>query len=124
VSAWADGLRAELHREGILVNRVEPGFVSTPMVSSSTKDAFLEVNPKDAARVIQSGLANDLPLVAFPSSMFALGSVFHGLADGVRDTIARSGFLRVIGYKPSGKGKGKGKGGGGGAGGAREKKAE
>lgn len=108
VTTWATGLRAELYRENILVNRVEPGFVSTPMVAASTKDAFLPVDVKEAARIVKTGLANDLPVIAFPSTMFAIASVFYGIADGVRDTIARTGLVRNIGYKPKRSGKRKG----------------
>lgn len=108
VSTWADGLRAELFREKILINRIEPGFVSTPMVSASTNNAMFPVDVKVAATIIRNGLANDLPVVTFPSSMFLIASTFHGLADGIRDAIASSGFLRIIGYKPAGGRKAKG----------------
>jgi len=74
--------------------------VSTPMVVSQKQvlAPMLSLSAPDAAACIKRGLANDLPLVTAPTTMFGIGTVIHGLTDGTRDLIARIGIVPDIAY--------------------------
>lgn len=64
----------------------------------SVLQPMLTLTPEAAALGIRRGLANDLPVVTTPSSMYFLGSILRGLTDQNRDTIARIGLVKDMAY--------------------------
>lgn len=52
VTIFTQGLRNRLHRKGVRVVTIKPGFVDTPMTASFTKKGFLWARPEQIARGI------------------------------------------------------------------------
>jgi len=98
VKAFGEGLRWQLMREGVSVNVICPGYVSTNLTKSNGfgKGAM---SVDAAARIIVAGLANDEAVISFPSTSFWavwLGSAFEPV---LRDCIARNRvFGGAMGY--------------------------
>lgn len=64
--AYGLAKRERLRAEGIKVNVVCPGFVTTPMAGHYLGWRPLEISPEDAARRIVRGLQLDRAVIAFP----------------------------------------------------------
>ncbi len=63
---WGLALRQGLRRDGVAVNVVCPGFVTTPMSASVRGWKPLEITADDAVGRIEAGLARDRAVIAFP----------------------------------------------------------
>lgn len=72
VLTYGLALRQHLRRDGIRVNTVCPGFVTTPMSKLFRGWKPLEMSAEEAARRIEHGMARDKRVIAFP---FALALV-------------------------------------------------
>jgi short-subunit dehydrogenase len=59
-------MRERLCEDGIKVNVVCPGFVTTPMPHAYLGWKPLEISPEDAARRIIRGLEHNRAVIAFP----------------------------------------------------------
>lgn len=64
--AWGEGLRGWLKPEGISVNVVCPGFVTTRMTSGNRFPMPFLMDAARAAEIIAEGLARDKPRISFP----------------------------------------------------------
>jgi short-subunit dehydrogenase len=64
--AYGLALRERLHHEGVKVNVVCPGFVTTPMAARYLGWKPLELSPEDAASRIVRGLGRNQAVIAFP----------------------------------------------------------
>jgi short-subunit dehydrogenase len=59
-------LRQKLRADGVAVNVVCPGYVTTPMSQSYEGWKPFEVSPEQAVRAILAGIARDRAVIAFP----------------------------------------------------------
>lgn len=66
LSAWLEGLRADLHGSGVRVCDVRPGFVRTPMTSRNRFPMPFLMEPEAAARRTVDGLERGRPVVEYP----------------------------------------------------------
>jgi short-subunit dehydrogenase len=57
VSSFCEGLRARLHRAGVNVLTIKPGFVDTPMTAGLALPAALVSSPERVARDIDAAIA-------------------------------------------------------------------
>jgi short-subunit dehydrogenase len=64
--AYGLAMRERLRDDGIKVNVVCPGFVTTPMAEHYIGWKPFEISPEDAARRILRGLRRDRAVIAFP----------------------------------------------------------
>jgi short-subunit dehydrogenase len=64
--AYGLAMRERLRDEGVKVNVVCPGFVTTPMAEHYLGWKPFEISPEDAARRIIRGLQRDRAVIAFP----------------------------------------------------------
>jgi short-subunit dehydrogenase len=64
--AYGLAMRERLRADGIKVNVVCPGFVTTPMADHYLGWKPFEMSPEDAARRIVRGLQRDRAIIAFP----------------------------------------------------------
>lgn len=70
--AMAESLRFDLHRAGVLVGVVNPGFVRTPLTDRNEFPMPFLLPAEEAARRIADGLARGRFEVAFPRRFVAL----------------------------------------------------
>jgi NAD(P)-dependent dehydrogenase (short-subunit alcohol dehydrogenase family) len=95
VTAFLEGLRVGLAREGIRVVTVKPGFVRTPMTENNRFPMPFLVEPQHAARTILSGIAKGKKVVRFPWPTAMLTALFNVLPDGLYDfVLQRTVFAR------------------------------
>lgn len=66
VKAYGEALRGWLAREGIEVNVVMPGYVSSPMCHAMPGPKPFEWSPERAARSIKRGLGKNQARISFP----------------------------------------------------------
>lgn len=71
VRALGESWRCDLHRYGIEVNVVCPGFVRTPMTDGNPYPMPWLMSAERAARIIRNGLAQNRPRITFPWRMAA-----------------------------------------------------
>jgi short-subunit dehydrogenase len=64
--AWGEALVSWLHRDGISVSVVCPGFVDTPMKHAYRGARPFEIGAEDAAARIMRGIERRRPMIAFP----------------------------------------------------------
>lgn len=66
VKVWGEGLRGELHRHGIEVSVICPGYVRTRMTEGNTFPMPLLMDAERAVGIIRRGLARNKARIAFP----------------------------------------------------------
>ncbi|MCH8181078.1 MAG: SDR family oxidoreductase [Proteobacteria bacterium] len=66
VSAFASGLRQRLHKVGVAVVTIKPGFVDTPMTAHLPKGGPLWARPEQVARDIVGGMDKGRSVVYTP----------------------------------------------------------
>jgi len=66
VRVYGEGLRARLHREGVGVSVIIPGFVRTPMTDANPYFMPFRISAPRAAAIIKRGLARNKPRIRFP----------------------------------------------------------
>lgn len=71
VRIWGEALRASLHREGIEVSVICPGYIRTPMTDANEFPMPFLMNVERCARIIRSGLARNRGRIAFPLPLAA-----------------------------------------------------
>jgi NADP-dependent 3-hydroxy acid dehydrogenase YdfG len=87
LKALAEGLRAPLAAEGILVSLVMPGFVRTSMNEGRGFPTPLRLEPDRAARLIRRGLDRERFLISFPRPL-VWGSRLLNLWPPLADALA------------------------------------
>lgn len=94
IKAYGEGLRGWLAPEGIRINVIMPGYVSSPMCDAMPGPKPFLWPPEKAARVIRRGLARDQARISFP---FPLNYGTWWLA--VLPSAISQQILRWIGYR-------------------------
>jgi short-subunit dehydrogenase len=82
--AYGLAMRERLRDDGIKVNVVCPGFVTTPMAQHYLGWKPFEISPEDAARRIVRGLENDSAIIAFPWPLVLAARVQQMLPEALR----------------------------------------
>lgn len=72
VRLYGEGLRGEVGRHGVEVSVVCPGYIRTPMTNANEFPMPFLMGVGRAAALIQAGLAQNRPRIAFPLPMYAL----------------------------------------------------
>lgn len=85
----AETLSIELHRHGLRVSIVNPGFVDTQATRANTFAMPFLMSPQDAAQHILRGLGTGAFEIAFPRRFIAMFKVLRLLPAGVRLWIIR-----------------------------------
>jgi short-subunit dehydrogenase len=67
VSAFCEGLRARLHKSGVSLTDIRPGFVATPMTEGLALPAPLVAQPEVVARRIVDGIERRSDIVYAPA---------------------------------------------------------
>jgi short-subunit dehydrogenase len=70
VRTWGEGLRGDLHRHGVGVSVVCPGFVVSRMTARNTFRMPFLMPAERAAAIIKRGLARNRGRIAFPFPMY------------------------------------------------------
>ena len=86
---WGEGLRGALHRTGITVSVICPGFVASPMTSGNPFPMPMLMPAERAARIIRRGLAKDRARIAFPLPMYAAAWLLGALPPALTDSWMR-----------------------------------
>jgi short-subunit dehydrogenase len=86
---WGEGLRGDLHRTGIAVSVICPGFVTSPMTSDNPFPMPMLMTAEQAARIIRRGLAKDRARIAFPLPMYAAAWFLGALPPALTDSWMR-----------------------------------
>ncbi len=66
IRVYAEGLRARVHREGVGVSVIIPGFVKTPMTDANPYYMPFRISAEKAVVIIKRGLAQNKPRIRFP----------------------------------------------------------
>lgn len=72
VKAWGEALRGFLAKDNIKVNVICPGFIKTPLTDVNAFPMPFLMQPEKAARIIESGIRKNKPIIAFPHIMVFL----------------------------------------------------
>lgn len=67
VAAFCEGLRARLHKSGVHVVDIKPGFVATPMTRGLPLPGPLVAQPEAVARRIVAGMNRRVPVLYAPA---------------------------------------------------------
>ncbi|WP_373976110.1 SDR family NAD(P)-dependent oxidoreductase [Chitinibacter sp. SCUT-21] len=94
IKAYGEGLRALLSGEGIRVNVIMPGYVSSPMCDAMHGPKPFVWSPQRAAKYIKRKLARDCARISFP---FPLNYGSWWLA--VLPSAVSQWMLRLTGYR-------------------------
>lgn len=89
VRVWGEGLRGWLAPEGIRVNVICPGFVTTRMTAVNDFPMPFLMDAQRAARIMVAGLARNRGRISFPWPMAALSWLAATLPDTVMEWIGR-----------------------------------
>jgi short-subunit dehydrogenase len=89
VRSYGEALRGSLHKDGIKVSVICPGFVESRITdANSFYMPFLMKAPK-AARIIKKGLAKDQARIAFPFRLYAMTWLMTVLPTMIIDPIIK-----------------------------------
>lgn len=89
LSAFLESLRIDLHRAGIRVTDVQPGFVATAITANARHPTPLIWPADRAARFIARRLERSPPIVAFPWPLALLTAVGRHVPAWLYDRIVR-----------------------------------
>ena len=89
VRVWGEALRGHLHRDGIGVSVICPGYVETPLTAVNDFPMPMLMSAERAAGIIQRGLARNRARIAFPWPMYALVRLIAALPSTVSDRLLR-----------------------------------
>lgn len=89
VRIYGEALRGHLHRQGICVSVICPGFIESPMTAANDFRMPFLMSAEKAARIIRRGLARDRPRIAFPWPMYMLVRLSVVLPVGIIDRATR-----------------------------------
>ena len=96
INVFCEGLRGSLHRSGVRVSVVCPGYIRTPMTDVNAFPMPFLMDVDKAARVIRRGLERDKPRIAFPWPTAAAVWLLQALPPAWTDPL-----LRRLPGKPS-----------------------
>jgi len=87
VKSWGEGLRGWLKPEGISVNVVCPGFVTTRMTAGNRFPMPFLMDAGPAVEIIAEGLARDKPRISFPMPLAFITWLFAALPPAWTDPL-------------------------------------
>ena len=87
---WGEALRGHLHRDGIGVSVICPGYIKTPMTDVNRFRMPMLMEADEAARIIHGGLARNKARIAFPWPMYAMVRLISALPPAVIDPLLRA----------------------------------
>lgn len=90
VRSWGEGLRGSLHRSGIEVSVICPGFVHSRMTARNRFPMPMIMDADRAARIIKRGLARNRGRIAFPLTLYALVRLVSALPTAAVDPLTRT----------------------------------
>ncbi len=90
VRVWGEALRGHLHRDGIGVSVICPGYIKTPMTDVNRFRMPMLMEADEAARIIHGGLARNKARIAFPWPMYAMVRLISALPPAVIDPLLRA----------------------------------
>jgi short-subunit dehydrogenase len=89
VKVWGEALRGELHREGIEVSVITPGYVRTRLTADNKFRMPLLMDADRAARIMRRGLERNRGRIAYPRRMYALAALIASLPPAWLDPVLR-----------------------------------
>jgi len=104
VKTYAESLRWQMKREGVRVNIITPGYVSTPLTAANKFSQPGMVSVQYAVKRIISGLSYDEPIIAFPTSTYVGAWLVGTIPPVIKDFISRNRLIGTIAYWKSKKG--------------------
>lgn len=87
VRIYGESLRADLHRQGIAISVICPGFVKSAMTAVNDFPMPMLMETDIAARRIAQGLARGRARIAFPWPLYAAVRLFGGLPPALTDPL-------------------------------------
>ena len=89
VRVLGEGLAARLHKEGIIISVVQPGFIDTPMTGGNNFRMPLLMKADRAARIIKRKLARGKTRIVFPRPVALALWVLRFLPGPLLDRVLR-----------------------------------
>jgi short-subunit dehydrogenase len=89
VKVWGEGLRGELHRHGIEISVICPGYVRTRMTEGNTFPMPLLMDADRAVRIIRRGLERNRARIAFPRRLAFIVNLIAALPPAWTDPLFR-----------------------------------
>jgi short-subunit dehydrogenase len=89
VKVWGEGLRGELHRHGVGISVICPGYVRTRMTEGNSFPMPLLMDADRAARIIRRGLARNKARIAFPWRLAFMVNLVAALPPAWTDPLFR-----------------------------------
>jgi short-subunit dehydrogenase len=86
---WGEGLRGDLHRQGVEVSVICPGFVVSRMTARNKFRMPFLISAERAAAIIKRGLARNRGRIAFPFPMYFAIWLFSTLPPLLTDPLFR-----------------------------------
>jgi NAD(P)-dependent dehydrogenase (short-subunit alcohol dehydrogenase family) len=94
VRVYGEALRASVYRDGVRVNVVCPGYVESDMTAANKSAMPGLMTMKAAMRVMTRGIARDVPVIQFPTSLHtAFWAISRVLPPGLMHVLARRRWL-------------------------------
>ena len=87
VRVWGESLRGDWGPRGIKINVICPGFVRSRITAKNDFKMPLLMEAGKAAKIILSGLARDVPRIAFPRRMYWLVRLLAALPQRLLDAV-------------------------------------
>ena len=87
VRIYGEGLRGALHKTGVNVHVICPGFVKSRMTDANDFSMPFLMEAEKAAQTIQAGIAKNKGRIAFPWPMFLTLWIFAALPDWLMQKI-------------------------------------
>lgn len=83
VTIFLQGLRNRLHKSGVQVLTIKPGFVDTPMTAGIDKKGPLWARPEAIALNIKNGIENRRDVIYAPWFWAGIMAVIRGIPEGI-----------------------------------------
>jgi short-subunit dehydrogenase len=83
VTIFLQGLRNRLHKSGVQVLTIKPGFVDTPMTAGIYKKGPLWAAPEAIARSIQSGIEKRRDVIYTPLFWMGIMSIIKAIPEWI-----------------------------------------
>lgn len=90
VKVWGEALRGELHRDGIEVTVICPGYIRTPLTEGNRFPMPLIMDADRAVRIMRRGLERNRARIAFPWILQFILRIVAALPPGWIDPLFRN----------------------------------
>lgn len=88
ITAFTSGLRQRLHRSGVTVITIKPGFVDTPMTADFTRKGPLWASPARVATSIVRGIDRKAPVIYAPWFWWAIMQIIKNIPERIFSKLA------------------------------------